>query len=208
MRNLYNKLSLDIAINVIAFQLNAPAHRPAGPKETTATNAFFGSAVCGATMSFWLNRPISEVAQYFRVCAYLSKNVRMLPSEVTEGRITCRSHNGLWPFRLIKSVGIYRLQCHSTFTLILSSHPRLGVPNGSLLAGFPSISIFHFSHTWNFSRAPHPSFDRPNIWRRVKSMNLLSSLKYLHFPVPSSHLGTKLFPPPKPHSELLLQFLS
>jgi hypothetical protein len=165
--------------------------------------------VCGATLSFWLNRPISEVAQYFKVSAYLSKNVYMLPSEVTEVRITYRSQNGLWPSRLIKSVGIYRFQCHSTFTLILSSYPRLGVLGGSLLAGFPSISIFHFSHTWNFPRAPHPSFDRPNIiWRKVESMNLLWSRKYLHFPVTFSHLGTKLFPPPKPHSELLPRFLS
>jgi len=119
----------------------------------------------------------------------------MLPSELKKICITYRSQNGLWSSRLIKSVGIYRLRCHSAFILILSFHPRLGVPSDSFLTRFPTVSIFHFSHTCKFPRASHPSFDGPNvIWRRVQSMNLLSSRKYLHLPVLFSHVGTNILP--------------
>jgi hypothetical protein len=136
---------------------------------------------------------MSEFAQNFRVSGYLSKNVDTLPSELTTVCITYLSQNGLWSSRLIKSVGIYRLQCHSACILILSSHPRLGIPSGSFLTGFRTVSIFHFSHTCNFPRVSHPSFERPSvILRRVQSMNLLSSRKYLHLAVPLSHLGTNI----------------
>ena len=136
---------------------------------------------------------MSEFAQNFRVSGYLSKNADMLPSELTKVCITYRSQNGLWSSRLIKSDGIYRLQCHSACILILSSHPRFSIPSGSVLTGFQAVSSFHFSHTCNLPRASHPSFDRPSvIWRRVQRMNLLSSRKYFHLPVPFSHLGTNI----------------
>ena len=129
---------------------------------------------------------MSEFAQNFRVSGCLSKHVHMLPSELTKVCITYRSQNGLWSSRQIKSVGIVP-QC-MLFNIILSS--AVGYPKWFLPYWFPDRE--------HLSSLPHvqlsPCISSVIIWRRVQSMNLLSSRKYLHLPVPSSHLGTNIFP--------------